>query len=184
MEEPDGGAADGFDVVLREVLLLFPALGLVGPEDASGDGDDGGEAAGVGFRDLPGAVAAEREAGEVETLGVAVKLLDLGVEGSHGHGHDGRIGPVVMGVGILGHDDDEGPAFGMGADGVREADLGFVHTVGAALAGAMEEEDDGPGLMGVPAFGDVDLVLVGGAVHGDGAIEEAGVLRVSCGVGG
>ena len=37
----------------------------------------------------------------------------------------------------LGHDDDAGEAFRMGADGAADADLGLLEAVHAALAGAV-----------------------------------------------
>jgi hypothetical protein len=90
----------------------------------------------------------------------------------------------MVAEGDLGHDDDEGPALGMEADGLRKADLGLVHALGAAFAGAVEEEDEGPGLLAVPVFGEVDNVAMEDAVDFEGAIEEAGVLRARGGVSG
>ena len=83
----------------------------------------------------------------------------------------------------LGHDDNEGPALGMEADGLRKADLGFVHAFGAALAGTMEKEDDRPGLFAVPVLRQIDDVAAQDAVDFERAIEEAGVLEARSGVG-
>ena len=88
---------------------------------------------------------------------------------------------MVMAVGYLRHDDDEGPTFRMSADGVGQTNLGLVHAVGAAFAGAVEEEDDGPGVMRIVLDGQVDDVAVAGAVENDDAVEEAGVLRMDGG---
>ena len=89
----------------------------------------------------------------------------------------------MMIEGDLGHDDDEGPAVGMDANGLGKADLGFVHALRAALAGAMEEEDEGPGLFAVPVLRQIDDVAVEDAVDFERAIEEAGVLEAGGGVG-
>jgi hypothetical protein len=72
----------------------------------------------------------------------------------------------------------------MEANGLREADLSLVHAFGATLAGAVEEEDEGPGLLAVPVFGQVHNVAMEDAVELKGAIEEAGVLRARGGVSG
>jgi hypothetical protein len=58
----------------------------------------------------------------------------------------------------LRHDDDEGPAVGVVAHLLGQADLGLPHAFGAALAAAVQEEDDGPLPMVVaaPLFGQVD----------------------------
>ena len=162
---------------------LAPAIGLIGPEDAAADGNQRGETVRVGFRDFPRAIAAERETGEVDVLAVAMELLDFSIERGDGHGHHVGIGPVMMAEGDLGHDDDEGPAVGMDANGLGKADLGFVHALRAALAGAMEEEDDRPGLFAVPVFRQIDDVAVEDAVDFERAIEEAGVLEAGGGVG-
>ena len=134
--------------------------------------------------DLPGPVATEGQAGEIQPLRVAVKFFDFGVKGRDGHAHDVGVGPVVMVVGVLRHDDDEGPSFRMGADGIGEADLGLVHAVGSAFAGAVQKEDHGPKLLRIPALRHVDLILVDGSVSNDGAIQKAGVLRAFCCVRG
>ena len=172
VEEPGGGMGEGVGVLGGELGLL-PALWLVGPEDAAADGNDGGEDVGPIAGDLPDAVTAERQAGEVSARGIGVELAGLGGEGVHGHGHHVRIGPAMAVEGDLGHDDDGGPAFGVDTNGGGQADLGLVHALGAALARAVEEENDGQVLVLIPAQRQVDLVAVGDAVEHDGAIEKA-----------
>ena len=159
------------------VADLLPAVGGIAPEDAAGGDGDGGPAVRIKAGQLPGAVSAEGEAGEIGAVGVAVELGGLLVEGGHGQGQHVGVGPVVV-LRALGHDDDEGPALGVVADGFGKADLGLPHALGAALAAAVEEENDGPGLavVAAPVFGQVDLEAVGGAVELDAAIEEAGLL--------
>jgi hypothetical protein len=48
----------------------------------------------------------------------------------------------------------------------------------------VEEEDEGPGLLAVPVFREVDDVAMEDAVELEGAIEEACVLRARGGVSG
>jgi hypothetical protein len=64
----------------------------------------------------------------------------------------------------------------VGADGIGEADLRLVHAVGAALARAVEEEDDGPGAVRIVLPGQIDNVAVAGAVEEESAVEEPCVL--------
>src|SRR6266567_1519785 len=65
MEEPEGGAADGAGVVAGEGGGELPALGRVAPEGTAGDDGDGRPAMGFLPGELPCAVAAHGEAGEV-----------------------------------------------------------------------------------------------------------------------
>ena len=150
------------------VETSLPALGSVAPEDAAGGDGDGGPAVGIEARQLPCAVAAEREAGEIGARGVAVELVRLLVERGHGHGHHVGVGPVVE-LRALRHDDDEGPALGVVAHRCGKADLGLPHAFGAALAAAVKKENDGPLLVVVaaPVFRQIDLEVVGDAVELD-----------------
>ncbi len=89
-------------------------------------------------------------------------------------------GSVQMGVlRTLGHDDDEGPAFGVIAHRFREADLGLPHAFRAALAAAVQEENDGPlpAVVAAPILGQIDLKAVGDVVEFDAAVEESRLLR-------
>ena len=181
MEEPDGGTAEGAGVFGGEGGGVVPAVGGVAPEDAGGGDGDGGEAVGVGLEELPGTVAAEGEAGEVGAVGVGLELALFLVEGGEGELEHVGVGPEVA-EGALGHDDDEGPALGVVAELGGKADLGLPHAFGTAFAAAVEEEDDGEMAMVGEFVGvavvlrEVDLELVGDAIEGDGAVEEAGFL--------
>jgi hypothetical protein len=100
-----------------------------------------------------------------------------------------------MAVGALGHDDDEGPALGVVAELLGKAGLGLPQAFTAALASAMEKEDDGrrgfwlssfgggfEGLRAVKVFRQVDLKFVVDALELDGAVEKTGLLARDCGV--
>jgi hypothetical protein len=67
----------------------------------------------------------------------------------------------------------------MVAHRLGKADLGLPHAFGAALATAVEGEDDGPKLVVVapPLFGKVDDEAVGFTVEFYFSIQEAGLLR-------
>jgi hypothetical protein len=96
-----------------------------------------------------------------------------------------------MAEAALGHDDEEGPALGVVAELLRKADLGLPEAFCAALASAVEEEEDG-GLLGLFAgkfgvagvglvgegIGEVDLEFIAGAAKGERAVEKAGFLMV------
>jgi len=177
VEEPDGGAADGAGVVAGEGGGKLPALGRVAPERATGHDGDGGPAVGFVLGEFPGAVAAHGQAGEVGTGGVGVELGGLLVELRHGHFEHVGVGPEI-GVGALGHDDDEWPALGMIAHLEGQADLGLPHALGAALAAPVEEENDGPLTVVVAAkvFREIDLEVITGAAELKGAVQEPGLL--------
>ncbi len=179
MKEPDGGAAHGVRVFGGKRRGLVPALGRIAPEDAAGGDGDGRPAFGISARQLPCAVAAQGEAGEIGARRVGVELDGLLIEGGHGHGHHVGVGPVVN-LRTLRHHDDEGPALGVVAHRCGQADLRLPHAFGAALAAAVEKEDDGPlpVVVAPPVFGQVDLEAIGDAVELEGAIEEAGFLEV------
>ena len=128
MKDPDRSVADSFHI-FRYELGLVPAARSVGPEYASADRSNGGKAAGIIFGNLPYAVAAERHAGEVETLGVAMEFFYFGVQRCHRHRHDVRVGPMMVVVWNLGHHHHEGPALVVGTQRVGQTYLGFVETV-------------------------------------------------------
>ena len=161
VKAPDGGAAEGACIFGGKRGDIVPAFGRVAPEDAAGGDGDSRPAFGISAGKFPCAVAAEREAGEIGACGVGVELDGFLVEGGHGHGHHVGVGPVVD-LRTLGHHDDEGPAFGMIAHRLGEADLGLPHAFGAALAAPVEEQNDGPLPMVVapPVFGEVDLEAI------------------------
>ena len=123
VEEPDGRAAETAGVFGGEGAGFTPAVGRVAPEDAGGGDGDGGPAVGVVLGQLPGAVAAEREADEVGAVGVGVELACLLIEAGHGHLEHVGVGPE-MAEGALRHDDDEGPALGVVAQLLREGRSG------------------------------------------------------------
>ena len=66
----------------------------------------------------------------------------------------------------------------------RKADLRLPHAFAAALAPAVQEENDGPVAVIVPPilFGQVDLEAVAHALVRELPVEETGLLRGSWGV--
>ena len=160
----------------------MPAARRVGPVDASAHRSNSSKAAGIVLGNLPHAVAAKRHAGEIETLGIAVEFFHLGIQRGHGHSHNVRIGPMMVAVGNLGHDHHEGPALVVRTQRVRQAYLGLVETVRAALSGAVQKQDDGPLLLRGPVHRQINDIVINGSVEGDGAVEKSGVLLA--GVGG
>ena len=161
----------------------MPALGSVAPEDAAGGYSDRGPAVRIEPRQLPGAVTAHREPGQVGALGIAVELRRLLVKRGHGHLQHCRVGPV-SGDGALRHDDDERPALGVVAHLEGQADLRLPHALRSALAAPVQEQDDRPQLAVVaPAIlRQVDLELVDYSADLDTAIQKAGLLRRLLGV--
>ena len=178
VEEPDGRAANGASVLGRQSEGLLPALRLVAPEDARGGNGDGGPAMRMQARQLPGAIAAQRKRGEVGARRVAVKLVRFLIERGHCQLEHVGIGPV-SGLRALRHHDHEGPAVGMIAHCFGDADLRLPHSFGAALAAAVQEEDDRPFLavIAAPLFRQIDLKTISDAVELDVPIEETGILR-------
>src|ERR1700728_1124685 len=86
--------------------------------------------------------------------------------------------------GHLRHDDNKRPALRVETDALRQTDLGLVHALGAALARAMEEQDEGPGLLPIPVLRQIDNETVQHAVDFDGTIQEARILHARSGPGG
>ena len=179
VEEPDGRAANGASVLggqSRRPPASAPARSS--RRRRRGGNGDGGPAMRMQARQLPGAVAAHGKAGEIGARRVAVKLGGLLIERGHGQIEHGRIGPV-SGLRALRHHDHEGPAVGVVAHRFGEADLRLPHSFGAALAAAMQEEDDGPFLAVVapPILGQVNLKAVSDAVELDAPVQESRILR-------
>jgi hypothetical protein len=76
--------------------------------------------------------------------------------------------------GTLGDDYESGKAGAVAADGRADTDLGLDEAVGTALAVAVEEEDNGPFLVGGPVVRHKDLILIGDAANGERTVQEAG----------
>ena len=115
---------------------------------------------------VPGGAAAHGEAGEIEAVGVGAVAGDDVVEEDF---EVVDVPPLVRGA--LGGDEDEVEVLA-GLDELGRAPGGDFPNVSAALAGAVEEEDQGIALVGMGSvvFGEVDEVVVGDAV-GDGFVE-------------
>ncbi len=111
-----------------------------------------------------------------------MEFLYFGIQRSHGHGHDVRVGPMMMVVGDLGHHHHERPAFVVGAQSVGQAYLGLVKAVGATLPGSVQKQDDRPLLLGGPVHRQINNIVVDGAIEGDGAVQKTGVLLAGVGV--
>ena len=78
VEDPGRGAADGVGVFGGQGCDLAPALGLIATRRRRRRREPARRpAVRVGFGQLPCAVAAEREAGEVDASRIAVELLDF-----------------------------------------------------------------------------------------------------------
>src|SRR5690606_38066047 len=87
-------------------------------------------------------------------------------------------------VGALGHEDEGGEALAVEADGAADALFGLLEVVAAALAQAVEEDDEGPGFLRIVVVGDIEGVARGFSVRGRGLIEEpGGALRGGRGKG-
>src|SRR5690606_23752192 len=133
-----------------------------------------GEAVGVAQRQVPGAVAAHRQAGEVGAVRVAVELARGRVElGQH---HIGHLVPLRAFRRLREHH-DRGELRGAAAHVGAESDLGLPAVVVAALARAVQEQDHrGPAvdhrarrrehLVAVRAAFDLDLPLQEHAARG------------------
>ena len=119
-----------------------------------------------------------REAGQVGARRVAVELGRLLVERGHRQIEHGGIGPVGV-LRALRHHDHERPAVGVVAHRFGDPDLRLPHAFGAALAPAVQEEDDGPLLAVVapPLLRQVNLKAVGDSVQLDAAVQESRILR-------
>ena len=76
----------------------------------------------------------------------------------------------------LRHDNEGGETRAVVADGRGDANLGLDEAVGAAFAGAVEEEDNGPFLIGGPVVRHEDLILVSGAMERKATVKETGFL--------
>src|ERR1019366_9366741 len=99
-----------------EVLDLVGGFGVA----AAADRCDGGPAVGVGGGEAPGAVAAHRQAGEVDAFLVGlVVLLDFVEDGEGGLGAR-AVGAPALRVGLR-EDGDEGEVLLLVADGLGEA---------------------------------------------------------------
>ena len=174
--------AEGAGVVCGEGGDLLPALGRVAPEDAAGGDGNRGPVVGVVAGELPRAVPAEREADQVGAVRVGMEFDGFLLEGGPGEGLHVRVGPIG-GNGALRHDDDEGPAVGVIADGLGKANLRLPHTLSATLSAAVEEEDNGPlfAIVAAPLLREIDLKAIGDAMELDAPIEEAGFLEMGLG---
>lgn len=87
---------------------------------------------------MPDAVSAERHAGEIDALRIAVELRDGVIEGLH---RRVRVLAEPLRIGReLRIDDDRIER--MLSQRRSEADLFLPNTVGAALSGAVQKEDD------------------------------------------
>ena len=151
MEGPDGG--------------VFEGLGLFGVAPTT-KRDDGGEDAGVKGGEVPGAGAAHGGAGEVEAGFVDGQFVgEIGDE-RHEVGGDFVFPADVTAWALRG--EDEAGAFGLvfgAAEGLGgTAHLRFV--VVAALAGAVEPDDEGVALVALPFRVAIELVVQALSRHG------------------
>jgi hypothetical protein len=77
----------------------------------------------------------------------------------------------------LRHDDDGREALWRVADGCAKPDPGLPPSVGATLAGSMQEQNDGPFPTAGPVLDrHIDLIADSLARHVNGTIEKAGLL--------
>jgi hypothetical protein len=181
---PDGHFADargGFGVSLRPVGRgKFHQLGMrlqrcFRRMDAAADHDHGGKLARIFLREVPAPVTAHGNPGEVGALGIAVKLFRRGLQCGHGEiVHRGLRPPGIFAA--LRHYHDGVEVASIAANRGADTHVGLVHAVVAALAGAMQEQDDRPFFVWRPIFGDEDLIPVRCVLQRDGAIEEAGFV--------
>ena len=136
MKDPEGGG--------------FQDLGVFDIAAAT-EGDAGGKDTWILGGDAEGAAAAHGGAGEVEAVWVDGQVFgEIGDEGEEVGGY--LVFPADVGGGALGGEEEAGlfgQVFFVGPDFGCATELGFV--VGAALAGAMEPDDEGV------AFGAIQL---------------------------
>jgi hypothetical protein len=165
-------------VFRRQGRGLLPALRGIAPEDAAGGDGYRRPAPRMVFGQLPGAVSAQREPGQVGAIRVEVELGCLPVQSLHGQRERLRVGPVV-GQRTLRHHDDEGPALRVVAHLLGQANLRLPHPLRAALPAPVEEQDHRPLLVVVapPLLGQIDLEAVGGPIQYESAVQKARLLR-------
>src|SRR5690606_19781509 len=138
-------------------------------QQAAADRHQRGETARLAQRQVPGAVAAHRQSGEVGAVRVAAELARGGFE--LGDNDVGQLVPLGA-FGRLGEHHDRGELRGRGADPRPEADLQLATVVVAAFARAVQEQDH-RGLRGrVGARRHEHLVAMGAAVEGEFALHE------------
>jgi hypothetical protein len=177
VEHPDGELrADflgGFEIGNAVGIGLF--AGIIWKKDATADGHDCSKLVGISCGERPAPVAAHGKSGEIGAFGITLEFF-------RGRGESGkrdlfhiRISPAMF-LQALRHDDEGWETRAIVADGRGDADLGLYEAIGAAFAGAVEEEDNGPLLVGGPVVRHEDLIFVSGAVKRKAAVEETGFV--------
>jgi hypothetical protein len=143
---------------------------VVGMADTAANDRGGGEHAGVVQRNLPRAVAAHRQAGEVEPPAVAMVCLDAVVERLQGHLLDLAIPGGIVRCLRDHHHGMEVPA--MLLEPWRQALAELAVVVAAALAAAVQEQHHRPRAFGRPAVRYEHLVVPGLAMQLQRALVE------------
>src|SRR5947208_2202004 len=132
------------------------------------DRDEGRKAGWIAIREVPHPISAHGQACEIHAVGVDLELSAHLLERGDG---DLRRPP---GPGRLRRhlweDNDRRETSGILANGGAQAHLGRKESVVAALAGAVQEEDDGPALRCRVGEGDEHLVVVRLAGYGHAAV--------------
>ena len=144
MEEPDWHASDASRVLLGQRCHVAPTVGCVTPEDAGSGKHDRRPSMRIVPRQLPSAIAAERQSHQIGAIGIGMELARFLIERGHRHLQHLRIGPE-MAQWTLRHHDNKGPSLGMIANLLRQTDLRLPHAFAAPFAPAVEKQDDRPG---------------------------------------
>jgi len=84
-----------------------------------------------------------------------------------------------MAGGTLRHDNQHSKPRPILTDRGSDTDLCLQQTIGAALDGAVQKENNGPFPVRRPVVWDVDLIFVGEVIDGDSSVEESGFTSMS-----
>src|SRR5580692_12302764 len=143
--------------------------------DASANHDQVCKLAGIIFGEAPAAVAAHGKPREIGALRVAGEFFYRGIERGDREILHRRMKPPEI-LRALRHYHDGGNSAASVADGRPDAHVRFEQAVVATLASAVKKKYHRPLLVGVPVIRHENLILVSGALHGDGAIEKSCVV--------
>ena len=173
MEDPNGELrADflcGFEI--GDAVGIGLLAGVIGSKDSAADGHDRGKLMGISRGERPAPVAAHGKTGEIGAFGIALEFLGSGGESGECDLFHIRLIPTMF-LQALRHDHEGGKTRAVVADGRGDADLGLDEAIGTAFTGAVEEEDNGPFLIGGPVVRHKDLILIADAANGEGTVEK------------
>src|SRR5437879_11208135 len=131
----------GIEVRVLGVSRL--GAGLVDQQDPPADGSDSREFSRIFSGKIPGPVTAHGKPSQINSMGIAVKLLLHLLQSGHGDVSHGGIRPPDVFAALRHNDDGRNPA-PVSADRCADANLGLDQAVVSAFPGAMKKEDHGP----------------------------------------